>query len=155
MLLHQREEMSICEGWETVHQQSSACRGRAQAAAGHWAYGDAACTATQGWESPGHASPCSCKCTHESTVLFLHPRTHPSLHPSVFVSFYTHLFLCHQFEGLFCLCSLPSWCGHRQRHIILLLFPWAPLPRRSAPPVLPSFPALTWCQLELISPKHR
>lgn len=99
--------MSVCEGWEMVHQESSACGGRVQAAAARWACRDPACTETHGWESLGHASHCSCKCTDKPTGLFLHPQTHPSLHPSVFMCIYIHLFLCHQFEGLFCLCSLP------------------------------------------------
>lgn len=99
--------MSIHQRWETVHQQSGACGGQVQAAAGRWACGDPACTETQGWESLGHTGPCSCKCTHEPTVLFLHPQTHASLRPSVFMCICTHLFLCHQFEELFCLYSLP------------------------------------------------
>lgn len=63
-----------------------------------------------------------------------------------------HLPLCHQSEGLFCLCSLsPEACTL----LLPQMFSWALLPRRSAPPHPPSFPALKWCQLELISPKHK
>lgn len=56
-------------------------------------------------------------------------------------------------SSAFTVCPADAHTGNR--HTTLLLFPWAPLPRRSAPPVLPSFPALKWCQLELISPKHK
>lgn len=99
--------MSVLEGWEMVHQESSACGGQVQAAAGHCVFRDPGCTGTQDWESLGHASLCSCKCTHEPTALFLHPQTRPSLDPSVLMCISTYLLLCHQFEGLFCLCSLP------------------------------------------------
>lgn len=110
--------------------------------AGRWGHAGTLPAHKQVWQSLTMAVPAP---AGEPTPT-LHPQAHPSPHPSVLVSIYTHLFLCHQSEGLLCLGSSPH------AHIYSRHCP-AAASQKITPQ--PSFPTLKWCQTELISPKHK